>query len=401
VIDAPAPIDVELADLGFGEGAHLLVQRGLAASERVRVRGRDPALIVDLPAWCRARGHTIVSVHVDEHGLIAVLAGATTSRWTGAERAGLPDPRAPGAIAAHASPRWGLAARGALVEAGGPAASFALVDRDVVWADEAARLYAQAIAAQWDPATAIPWGATIDHPAAIEDAIVQVMTYLIENETAALVVPARFLAQVHPHFREVMQLLAVQTADEARHIEVFTRRALLRRDVLGTSAAAGQASLLTLVDEPDFAIASFLLSVLGEGSFLSLLHLLRDRAPDDVTRTVARLAAQDEARHVAFGLAHLARHVEHEPSLRARLATAVDRRHRALAHTAGLNDDVFDALVLIAAGGYEPAALRRGHAAVVALTVEMDTGRRARLERLGFTSDEAATLSSLHTRNFM
>ena len=48
------------------------------------------------------------------------------------------------------------------------------------------------------------------------------MTYLVENEQAALVVPARFLARVHPHFREVLQLLAVQVADEARHIEVFT-----------------------------------------------------------------------------------------------------------------------------------------------------------------------------------
>ena len=53
------------------------------------------------------------------------------------------------------------------------------------------------------------------------------MTYLIENETAALLVPARFLAQIHPHFREVLQLLAIQAADEARHIEVFTRRAQL------------------------------------------------------------------------------------------------------------------------------------------------------------------------------
>ena len=38
----------------------------------------------------------------------------------------------------------------------------------------------------------------------------QIMTYLIENETAALIIPSRFIAQLHPHFREVMQLLAVQ-----------------------------------------------------------------------------------------------------------------------------------------------------------------------------------------------
>ena len=102
------------------------------------------------------------------------------------------------------------------------------------------------------------------------------MTYLIENEQAALLVPARFLGRVHPHFREVVQLLAVQVADEARHVEVFTRRAALRGGALGVSTAGGQASLQTLLDEPDFALASFLLSVLGEGTFLTLLVVPRD-----------------------------------------------------------------------------------------------------------------------------
>src|SRR5690606_6151126 len=131
-------------------------------------------------------------------------------------------------------------------------------------------------------------------PGEVEDAVVQVMTYLIENEAAALQVPARFLAQVHPHFREVLQVLALQAADEARHIEVFTRCALLRRSELGTSSHGGQASLQTLLDEPDFALASFLLSVLGEGSFLDLLRFLHEHAPDPITREVARLTGQDE-----------------------------------------------------------------------------------------------------------
>ena len=56
------------------------------------------------------------------------------------------------------------------------------------------------------------------------------MTYLVENEQAALIIPARLLSQLHPHYREVMQLLATQAADEARHVEVFTRRgAAVRR----------------------------------------------------------------------------------------------------------------------------------------------------------------------------
>ena len=205
-----------------------------------------------------------------------------------------------------------------MVEAGTPEFDFHLVDKIEVWSDDAARIYQQAVAAQWDPETAIPWKRRFELADDVEDAVVQIMTYLIENETAALIVPSRFIAQLHPHFREVMQVLAIQAADEARHIEVFTRRARLKRDQLGLSTIGGQASLKTLVDEPEFAIASFLLSVLGEGTFLSLLWFIERYAPDPVTAAVARLAAQDEARHVAFGLAHLGQHLQRRARVSAR-----------------------------------------------------------------------------------
>ena len=34
------------------------------------------------------------------------------------------------------------------------------------------------------------------------------MSYLIENEQAPLVLPARLVGEFHPHFREIMALLA-------------------------------------------------------------------------------------------------------------------------------------------------------------------------------------------------
>jgi hypothetical protein len=393
---------VTLGDLGLDEGATVLLARALSAlrpGERVRVRGTHPALAAHLRGWCRARGDALVAE--GDRVFVLEVGEAERARWSGAGRAGAADPSREGALAPRAPGHWGLAARGARVEEGAPAFHFALDARAVVWADEAPRLYAQAAAAQWDPATAIPWDAALTHDDAVEDAVVQVMTYLVENEAAALLVPARFLAQVHPHYREVMQLLAVQCADEARHIEVFTRRMLLRRDAPGTSRGGGQASLKTLVDEGDFAEASFLLSVLGEGSFLSLLWFLHAHGPDAATRAVALRSAQDEARHVAFGLAHLASHAAADPSLRDRLALAVQRRHASLQHTAGLNEDVYDALVLVAAGSLAPDDLRAGAARVRALQHDMDLGRQQRLRRLGYTDAQAVALSSLHTRNFM
>jgi hypothetical protein len=83
------------------------------------------------------------------------------------------------------------------------------------------------------------------------------------------------------------------------------------------------------------------------------------------------------------------------------LRQSVERRHAALLDVAGLNAEVFDALVLLAAGSWEPAAIGSGWQAVRQLLQQMDEGRRRRLAYLGFPDDEAAELSALHTRNFM
>src|SRR5215207_8257609 len=415
-ISPPRVIDIK--SLGLDRGAHLLIKRALSdlpVGGKLGVRGDAPDLAVHLSGWCRSHGHELIwpvavgPVRADgstpgESPLVArvVRGPAANGRRHGAETAGGTDPRRPGAVVERPPARWGLAARGSTVEAGGPEFYFRLDSKAEVWAEHVPRLYLQAAAAQWNPATAVDWDATFDLPPEVESAVVQVMTYLIENETAALLVPAKFLAQVHPHFREVMQLLAIQVADEARHIEVFTRRATLRRpEELGLSTVGGRQSLKTLLDEPDFTLASFLLSVLGEGTFLNLLWFLERHAPDPVTRQVARLAAQDEARHVAFGMGHLQYAIAHDQLSRGRLATAVGRRHNALEQTAGLNEEVFDALILLAAGGWEPDAIAVGFEKVQTLKQEMEGDRSNRLVKLGFTPDEASALSALHTRNFM
>lgn len=397
-------IDIEA--LGLAEGALLLVRRALAEcapGTQLGVRGRAPGWATHLAAWCRSQGH---AVQLDERGdgqLVAwVTRGAQADgRWRGAQPTGharLGPDEQPADLAAAG---WGLAARGATVEAGSPAFAFALHRRDELWAATAGELYQQAASAQWDPATAIDWAAPCDLPDEVEAAVVQVMTYMIENENAALLVPARHLGQVHPHYREVMQLLALQCADEARHVEVFTRRATLNGREPALSTAGGQASLRTLFEASDFSQATFLLSVLGEGTFVNLLNFLHEHAPDPVTRQIARLAARDEARHVAFGMAHLEHRLSVQPDYQTSLRNAVEQRYDELAGTAGLNEEVFDALVLLAAGSLSPAAVARGHLAVQSLKREMAAGRKARLGRLGFERSEAERLAELHTRNFM
>nr|WP_254788059.1 MULTISPECIES: ferritin-like domain-containing protein [Delftia] len=399
---------IDLQGLGFDAGAHLLVKHALAAlpvGGQLRVTGSSPGWQAQLSGWCSDQGHGLRwedGAGAAQSMAIVARGSAQSGRWRGAAHTGRSDARSgDGAVAAQAQPFWGLAARGAQVEAGAPAFHFRLSDKLQVWTDSAADLYAQAVAAQWNADTDIDWCDAPELPAPVEDAIVQLMTYMVENENAALLVPARFLGQLHPHYRELQAALAIQVADEARHIDVFTRRIRRHGREPALSTAGGQASLKSLLDETDFSVAGFLLSVLGEGTFVHLLQFLQTEAPDPLTRQICRLAARDEARHVALGMSHLLYRLQHEPGFQHQLAQAVEQRFDNLAGTSGLNEEVFDALILIAAGTLTPEALARGAARVQQLMRDMADGRLSKLLRLGFERGHAERLASLHTRNFM
>ncbi len=100
-------------------------------------------------------------------------------------------------------------------------------------------------------------------------------------------------------------------------------------------------------------------------------------------------------------MAHLEYRLSQDPGYIASLRAAVEQRYDVLAASAGLNEEVFDALILLAAGDTTPAAIQKGFARVQQLKQDMGTGRKARLTRLGFPPDEAERLSGMHTRNFM
>ena len=107
---------------------------------------------------------------------------------------------------------------------------------------------------------------------------------------------------------------------------------------------------------------------------------------------------RDEARHVAFGTAHLRYLLEREPQRRGSLVAAVERRSRMLASISGLNPYVHDSLVVLAGAGNAVAQIRLGADRVRELHQEMDQARRERLQNLGFRLEEATALSAHHTK---
>lgn len=365
----------------------------------------------DLAAWCRIAGHRYLRAdrvspgrerHLLVHGA-GSLAGdmpgqavplETRPLTAAAMLAAWPMPLA-------ADPSTGFAPRGAAVEPGGERFPFGILRRDQAGPPDAAALYDQATAGPWDPSRDIPWDQVPALEPAVESAVAQVMSFLAENELAALYVPARFLPRIHPAFVEAAMFLATQLADESRHIDAFLKRARLRGGSRVVSSAATARSLHGLLVPEDLTEAVFLLSVLGEGTFLDLLRFIEEHAPDPATAEVARRARVDEARHVHFGLAHVRHALAQDPTCASRLEGAVRRRAASLADLAGVPAAVQDALTILAAGSTTPVAVARGQEAYRHLLETMHEGRRRRLEHAGFSATQAEILSTLHTPNFM
>jgi hypothetical protein len=226
------------------------------------------------------------------------------------------------------------------------------------------------------------------------------MTYIAQNEYAALYVPSYFLSRVNPSYVEVLLWLASHVHDEARHVEVFTKRSLVG-GFRGFALASTELSLHTLLDEHDFSAAALLLNVLGEGTFLDLLWFVERHAPDQATAAAARLAHRDELRHVKFGIAHVRRVIGLDPDKRQELASAVEARAAKLMSLSGLSPVITESLTVMAAGSLRPEDLGEGAAAVKALMRRMEDNRIKRLRAAGFDVSQARHLSDLHTPNLM
>src|SRR5207302_7805115 len=103
---------------------------------------------------------------------------------------------------------------------------FVVTEKWDLWADNVSTLYEEAKARQWNATKDIAWDELEQLPEDLEKAACQLATFLTEIEFMAGDFPAKWMYRIPAEFLEIKAFLATQIMDEARHLEVFRKRAL-------------------------------------------------------------------------------------------------------------------------------------------------------------------------------
>ncbi|MBI2724454.1 MAG: ferritin-like domain-containing protein [Chloroflexi bacterium] len=253
-----------------------------------------------------------------------------------------------------------------------------------VWSESAMLLYEEAVQRQWSSATDIPWADMPDLPEELELAMSQLCTFLTQVEFIAGDVPGQYAPNVSGEYFEVGLFLASQIMDEARHLDVFRKRALSNGIGL-LKAGPGAIGLLTAQDFTEMAST---LHLVGEGFVQSMFRMGELFAQSEVDKRMFRLAAQDESRHVAFGVMHMKYVMETQPDRREEIHTYLDRMEGNLgagSTQAGLTGggETGEALAILLGGGTTESQLRDGYGKLLAIRKRQVNEYMHRLEVVG------------------
>jgi hypothetical protein len=257
--------------------------------------------------------------------------------------------------AADEAPGRSMAARGSTLDPDTtyPDMGYSFNQKYQLWADNVVPLYEEAVQRQWSATRDIPWDTLRPLPDDLERAQCQVSTFLTEVEMVASDFPARWLWRMNQHYHEVKMFLCTQAMDEARHLEVFRKRAMANGGGLLRCRADTELGLANILMAPTYAQGSFLMHVGGEGLVLDIFRTGEFLAQNKCEKEIYRLCMQDEARHVSYGTMHLKYFLEHHPDRAAaeeELHAVADAFERGFA-TFLVNPWLIEPLAVLAGGG--------------------------------------------------
>lgn len=194
-----------------------------------------------------------------------------------------------------------------------PDMGYDVLDKFHLYSDNVMALYEEAKSRQWNAATAIPWEKLKPLPEDLEKAVCQNCTLLTQVEFVAGDFPSKWVWRIPNDFFEVKAFLSTQMMDEARHTEVFRKRALANGGGLLKAGVGVEWALKAILDAPDHSFGTFILNVIGEGMILTLFRAGEYLAHTSVDQEIFRRCMQDEARHVSYGTMELKFFLDNAP----------------------------------------------------------------------------------------
>src|SRR6266851_4170257 len=162
--------------------------------------------------------------------------------------------------------------------------------------------------------------------------------------------PTRWMGQMNHDFFEVKMFLATQAMDEARHMDVFRKRALANGGGLGKASALSELSLKKIFDAPSFSAQTGRLHLLGEGFVLTMFRQGEFIAPSRVDQEIFRRCMQDESHHVGYGTMHLRAQLKARPDLANEIHEQLDDAESILLQLFSVPESVEPMAILLGGG---------------------------------------------------
>ena len=284
-----------------------------------------------------------------------------------------------------------MAPRGADIEPGTPDMGYILNDKADVWAENTRELYEEAVARQWSATRDIPWGELQELDDDVEHAMCQLCTLLTEVEMIAADLPAKWMWRMNHDFIEAKMFLCTQIMDEARHAEVFRKRALANGGGLLLSRNGATSLLRTIIEAKSYTQATALMHLLGEGFVLDLFrHGRVDRAERCREADLSACACRTRRATSRTARCTSATRVEHDPDVAEEIHEALDHGEMVLTEF-GTAPDVSTALAVLLAGGVEHVE-DKGFPMSLEMTKKQFSSYLARCERAGISRLERTKL---------
>jgi hypothetical protein len=288
-----------------------------------------------------------------------------------------------------------FAPRGAEIPPGCPDLQAEVNRKSEVWAYNVEGYYEEAMSRQWNAATDVPWDemAKVELPEDIGKAYAQLLTFLTEVEMIATDVPAKWLGRLNADFFEVKSFIATQAMDEARHAEVFRKRALTTGWGLMRASPQNEINLKFLRDADSFSEASTTLHLQAEGMVLTLFRFSEYISPTDGDKRLFRLVMQDEARHVGYGMQHLKWVLDHFPEKREVIHKHLDEAEN-FVFGGGYAVEVMEPFIILSGKGMTREHIERGTKITAQFQVKQVEEYFERLDKCGLP--ERRERSRLH-----